>query len=93
MVAIEHPEAIERRRQLISTDVLDPEEVYEDCSIDGDGATSYEEDDIGLGEAGARTGVIEVGTKEVEEVQQHVKYSSLSSYMFKPPSLLAPVFK
>ena len=32
------------------------------------------------------------GTEEGEEVQRVVKYSSLSSYMLKPPSLLTQVF-
>ena len=43
MVVSEHPEVIEGRRRLISTDVLDSEEAYEDGSIDNDGAASDEE--------------------------------------------------
>ena len=35
----------------------------------------------------------EVVTKDVEEVQQAVKYSSLSSYMLKPLSLFPQGFK
>ena len=38
-----------------------------------------------------RTGVTQFnqsGTEDVEEVQKVVKYSSLSSYMLKPPSLI-----
>ena len=45
MVASEHTEVIERRRQLIATDVLESEEAYEDGSIDNNGAASDEEDD------------------------------------------------
>ena len=37
--------------------------------------------------------VPEGGTKEVEEVQQAVKYSSLFPFMLKPPSLLIQGFK
>ena len=40
-----------------------------------------------------RTGVTEVGTKEVEDVQQSVQYSSLLYFMLKPPSLLTQGFK
>ena len=39
------------------------------------------------------TGVTELGTKEVGEVHQNVKYSSFSSYMLKTPSLLTQEFK
>ena len=39
-----------------------------------------------------RTGVTQSGTEDMEEVQQVVKYSSFSSYMLKPPSLLTQVF-
>ena len=46
----------------------------------------------GSGEAGMRTGVTQSVTEEVEEVQQVLKYSSLSSNMLKPPSLLTQVF-
>ena len=45
-----------------------------------------------MGDSGALTGVTQSGTEEVEEVQRVVKYSSLSSYMLKPPSLLTQVF-
>ena len=88
MVASEHPEVIEGRRQLIATDVIDSEEEDEDGYIDNYSAASDEEDDIGLGEAGVRTGVAQSGTEEVEEVHWVLKYSSLSSYMLKTPSLL-----
>ena len=84
MVASEHPEVIEGRRQLISTDVLESEEADEDGSIDNDGADLDEDDESGSGEAGVITGFTQSGT---EEVQRVVKYSSLSSYMLKPPSL------
>ena len=39
------------------------------------------------------TGVTEVGTKEVEEMQQDLKYSSLLSFMLKPTSFLKQGFK
>ena len=57
MVAIEHPEVIEGRRMLIATDLLDSEEAAEYGSIDNYGDASDEEDESGLGGAGARTGV------------------------------------
>ena len=88
MVASENPEVIEGRRRLIAIGVLDSEEAAEDGSIDNDGAALYEEDESGSGEAGMRTGVTESGTEEVEEVQQVVKYSSISYHMLKPNSLL-----
>ena len=88
MVAIENPAGIEGRRQFIYMNVLEPEEADEDGSIDDGGASSVEDDDSGLGEAGVITSVTEVGTKEVEEVQQSVKYSSFLYYMLKPPSLI-----
>ena len=88
MVASEHTEVIEERRRLIYTEVIDYENSYQDVSIDGDGHAQDEEDKSGSGEAGVSTGVAEVGVKEVEYVQQAVKYSSLSSYIFKNPSLL-----
>ena len=62
---------------MIATDIIEPNYAAEDGSIDDDGADLYGEDDSGLGEAGVSTGVSEVGTKNVEEVQQAVKYSSL----------------
>ena len=62
---------------MIATDVLEPDYEAEDGSIDDNGADWYGEDDSGLGEVGVSTGVSEVGTKKVEEVQQAVKYSSL----------------
>ena len=62
MVASEHPEVIDWRRWLIATDVIDSEEVYEDGSIDNDGADLDEEDDSGLGEVGLITGVTKSGT-------------------------------
>ena len=43
------------------------------------------------GGAGVITGVNGVVTKDVEEVQQAVKFSSLSYFMLKSPSLLAQV--
>ena len=78
---------------MIATDVLDSEEASEYGSIDNYVADSYEEDDSGLVEAGVRTGVPQLVTEDVEEVQGVVKYFSLLSYMLKPPSLLAQGFK
>ena len=95
MVASEHLEVIEGRRRLIATDVLESEEEDEDGSIDNDGSASDEEYDIGSGEVGVRTGITLSGTEEVEEVeevQRVLKYSSLLSYMLKPPSLLTQDF-
>ena len=40
MVVSENTEVIEGRRWLVATDVIDSEEVYEDGSIDNDGAAS-----------------------------------------------------
>ena len=62
-------------------------------SFDDDGAVLDEEGESGSGEAGVITGVTEVGTKEVEELYQAVKYSSLLYYMLKPTSLLTHGFK
>ena len=52
MVASEHPEVIEGRRQLIAMYVLDSEEAAEDGSIDNYVDALDEEDWSGLGEAG-----------------------------------------
>ena len=52
-----------------------------------------EEDVSGLVEAGVITGVTDVGTKEVKEVQETVKYSSPLSYTLKPSYLLSQEFK
>ena len=65
-----------------------PEEASEDGSIYGDTAALDKEDESGLGEAGVIIVVAEVVTKEVEEVHQAVKYTSLSSFILKPPYLL-----
>ena len=92
MVVSEHPKVIEGRWRFIEPNVLDSEEAAEDSSIDNDGADLDEEDESGLGEAGVRTGVTQSGTEGVEEVQQVVKYSSLLSYMCKPPYLLIQGF-
>ena len=51
-----------------------------------------QEDGSGSGEADVRTRVTQSGTVEVEEVQRVMKYSSLSSYMLKPPSLITQGF-
>ena len=92
MVASEHPEVIEGRRQLIATYVFDYEEAAEDGSIDNDGAASDEEDESGSEEAGVIICVTQSGTEDVEEVQRVVKYSSLLSYMLKPTYLLTQGF-
>ena len=88
MVASEHPEVMERGRRLIDTDFLDPEEAAEGGSIDNCGVALDEERENILEEADVRTCVTQSGTEKVEEVQQVVKYSSLSSYLLKPHSLL-----
>ena len=49
--------------------------------VDDDGDALDEEDVSGTGEADVSTGVTESETKEVEEVQQYVKYASILSYM------------
>ena len=45
---------------MTSTEIIDSEKAYEDGSIGDDGADLDEEDESGLGEAGARTCVTEV---------------------------------
>ena len=92
MVASENPDVVEGRRRLIATDVLEYEYESKDGSIDNYGADSDEEDKSGSGEAGVRTGATQSGTEEVEEVQQDVKYSSIFSYLLKPPSYLTKGF-
>ena len=57
MVASEHPEVIEGRRRLISTDVIDSKETAEYGSIDNNVSDSDEEDESGLIEVGVITGV------------------------------------
>ena len=69
MVESKHNDAIDGRRRLIDVNVLDPEEAAEYSSIDVGCSAFYEEDDSGSGEEGVSTGVTEVQTKEVEEVQ------------------------
>ena len=75
---------------MIASEVVQPGEADEDSFIHEYGAVSYEDNENGSGEAGVGTGVPEAGTKEVH---QAVKYSSLSSYVLKPPSLLTQGFK
>ena len=87
MVVSEHSEVIEGRQRLIATDILDPEQEAEGVSIDYYVDASDEEDDSVSGEASVRTDVTEVGTKEVKEVQQAVKYYYLLSYILKPTLL------
>ena len=57
MVASEHPEVIEERRLLISTDFPESEKAAEDGSIDNGGSSLDEEDDNISGEAVVRKGV------------------------------------
>ena len=73
---------------MIVKDVLEHEEASEYGSIYDDDDASDEEGYSGSGEAYVSTGVTEVGTKEVEEVNQDVNSPSLFSYMFKPPYLI-----
>ena len=56
--------------------------------VDDDGDALDEEDVSGTGEADVSTGVTESETKEVEEVQQYVKYASILSYMLKTSFLM-----
>ena len=74
-------------------DIIDYEEVAEDGSIDDDGDAQDEEDDGGLLQEGESTVLNEVEKTEVEDLQKSVIYSSLSSYMLKPPSVLTQGFK
>ena len=85
MVAKEHPEVIEGRRQFIAVYALDYEEASEDASIDHDGAASDEEDRSGL--------VGEGVTEEVEYMEKDLKYSSILSYLLKYYHLLTQGFK
>ena len=85
MVAKEHPEVIGGRQRLIDVGVLDSEEAAEDDSLDHDGDVSDEE----YGSSLVGEGV----TKEVEDIQKSLKYSSLSSYIMKPSHLLTPGFE
>ena len=64
MVAGEHNKVIEVRRRLIYTEVIDPEEVAEDGSIDYDSAASDEQDGSGLVQAYVITGVLELYTMD-----------------------------
>ena len=84
MVAKDHPEVIEGRRQLIAVDVLDSEEASEDASIVHYDAAFDEEYGSGLVGAGV--------TEEVGDIQKALNYSSLSSYMLKPSHLITQVF-
>ena len=72
MVAKEHPEVIEVRWRIIAIDVLDSEEAAEGASIVHDDVDFDEEDVSGLLGAGV--------TEEVQDMQNALKYSSLSSY-------------
>ena len=92
MVASEHPDMIEGRRRLIATYILESDEAADDGSIDNDGADQDEEYNSGLGETGVRTCVTKSETEEGEDMQRVMKYSYLSSYIFKPPSLITQVF-
>ena len=92
MFASEHPEVVEGRWRFIATDVIDSEEADKDVFIDNGGTALDEEYESGSVEVGLRTGVTQSGTEDVEDVQRVVKYYFLSSYMWKPPSLLTQVF-
>ena len=76
MVANDHPEVVEGRKQLIAVDVLDSEEAAYDASIVHADAAFDKEDGSGLVGAGV--------TEEVQDIQKDFNSSSLSSYMFKP---------
>ena len=93
MVASEHPEEIKGRWRLIAMEIIDPEETAKDGYIDDYGTASDEEVESSLGYVGLSTGVTWVGKKEVEEVHQAVKYSSISYYMLKHPSLIIQGFE
>ena len=84
MVEIKNPEVIEVSLRFITTDVIYPDEETQDGAIDDDGAASYEECESGLVQTVVSTGVTEAGNKEVGEVHQAVKYSSLLSHMLIP---------
>ena len=92
MVANEHPGVIEGRQRFIATGVIDSQEEDEDGFIDNYGADLDEEDESVSVEEGVRTYFTQSGTEEVEEVQRVFRFSSLSSYMLKPPSLLTQSF-
>ena len=70
---IKHLKVIERKRKLISMDVLDPEEAAEDGVFDDDISTLDEDDYGGLGGADVSTDVDSGETKETEEAQKAVK--------------------
>ena len=91
MIANEQSQVIEVGQLLISTKVLDPQQLDQDGSIDEYGDSL--DDDSVLGQAGVRTNVTEVVTKEVVEAHQAVKYSSLLSFMLKYTSLLTQGFE
>ena len=76
---------IEGRRRLIAVDVLDSEEASEDDYIIHDDTALDEEDGSGLVGSGV--------TEEVGYMQKSLKYSSFSSYMFKPSQLLTQGFE
>ena len=73
------------RRRLITFYVLDSDYSDDNASIDHDGDYLDEEDVSGL--VGACV------TEYVEYMQKTVKYSSPSSYMFKPSHLLTQGFE
>ena len=92
MVASEHTEVIDGRRWFIATYIIDSEKESEDGSIDNYGSDSDEDDESGSVEACVRKGFTQSGTEEGEDMHPAVKYSSLSSYILKPTSLLTQVF-
>ena len=84
MVAKEHPEVIEGRRQLIAVDVLDSDEADEDAAIDQDYSALNEEYGSGLVGAGV--------TENVGDMYKALKSSYILSYMLKPSHLLTQGF-
>ena len=85
MVAKEHPEVNEGKKQLIAVDFLDSKESAEDDSIVRDDAAFDEEDGSGLVGVGV--------TEEVRDMQKDFNSSSISSYMLKPSKLITQSFE
>ena len=62
---------------MIVIDVIYTDEASDYGMVEDDVANLGEENESGFVEVGVSTGVTEPGTKEVEVVQQDVKYASL----------------
>ena len=84
IVTKEHPEVIDGRQRLISVDVIDSGESYEDSSIDNGDSDLYEEYGGGLVGAGV--------TEDVEDMHKALKSSSILFYMSKPSRLITQGF-